>query len=508
MDWCALENRGGGLTSCFNLVKDHLFPICERTKHLFQSCEIQSIEQCNRIDLLYPARHEHHGQSGAFSTTAPVPARAGAASRPTASGTACSTASAPSRRCSASRCSSWSATRWCTAPAPAISRFGLGFVFHTTWAAELRSIRRRLLSLRHRRQLRDGNAAGGPDRDRDRALPESAGASGGARDHLAAGRDAGGDPQRHPRLLGRPDPGALRARTPRALPSQHAWASSRSSAPPRRPALSLFTAGLILTIMVIPIIASISRDLFRTVPLEIQDGASALGATRWEVVRGVVLPSTASGVVAAVAAGPRASPGRGDRGDPGGSAAGPKSTHRCSKPATRWQRESQSQFLGASPGIYQSSLFYLGLILLVIGLLSNLCARLIGRRFDYQRKAALMSGGGVPDPTAPLTPSGNLRRRQLVSRLAMSGATLAALAAVAVLVIVVYSVLGARGQRAQLRIPGQGRAHRDRAGNRRHRPDRRARDRDRDAAGDPRGALPDRVRRRVARLARSGSPWT
>ena len=51
--------------------------------------------------------------------------------------------------------------------------------------------------------------------------------------------------------------------------------------------------------MVVPIIASISRDLFLAVPRDVQDGASALGATRWEVVRGVVLPSTASGVVAA-----------------------------------------------------------------------------------------------------------------------------------------------------------------------------------------------------------------
>ena len=63
--------------------------------------------------------------------------------------------------------------------------------------------------------------------------------------------------------------------------------------------LSVFTASLILTIMVVPIIASISRDLFLSVPSELQDGASALGATRWEVVRGVVLPTTASGVVAA-----------------------------------------------------------------------------------------------------------------------------------------------------------------------------------------------------------------
>ena len=46
--------------------------------------------------------------------------------------------------------------------------------------------------------------------------------------------------------------------------------------------------------MVVPIIASLSRDLFLAVPREQQDGAAALGATQWEVVRGIVLPSTAS----------------------------------------------------------------------------------------------------------------------------------------------------------------------------------------------------------------------
>ena len=45
------------------------------------------------------------------------------------------------------------------------------------------------------------------------------------------------------------------------------------------------------------------------------------------------------------------------------------------------------------------------------------------------------------DPTAPLTPTGNLRRRQIVSRVAEYGATAAAVAAVAVLVIVVYAVV-------------------------------------------------------------------
>jgi phosphate transport system permease protein len=51
-----------------------------------------------------------------------------------------------------------------------------------------------------------------------------------------------------------------------------------------------------------------------------------------------------------------------------------------------------------------------------------------------------MSADTVFDPTAPLTPSGNLRRRQVFSRIAESGATLAAIVAVAVLLIVVYAV--------------------------------------------------------------------
>src|SRR4029077_1172960 len=52
--------------------------------------------------------------------------------------------------------------------------------------------------------------------------------------------------------------------------------------------------------------------------------------------------------------------------------------------------------------------------------------------------------GAVPDPTAPLTPSGNLRRRQVFSKATEYAATGAAVAAVAVLAIVIYTVV-ARG---------------------------------------------------------------
>jgi phosphate transport system permease protein len=155
---------------------------------------------------------------------------------------------------------------------------------------------------------------------------------------------------------------------------------------PETTGASVFTASLILTIMIVPIIASISRDLFLAVPRDVQDGASALGATRWEVVRGVVLPSTASGVVAASLLG---------LGRALGEAiavtqvigAGSAINVSLFKTGDTLASRIASQFPGAITEMHKASLFYLGVILLVIGLISNLAAQLIGRRFDYRRMA-------------------------------------------------------------------------------------------------------------------------
>jgi phosphate transport system permease protein len=145
---------------------------------------------------------------------------------------------------------------------------------------------------------------------------------------------------------------------------------------------SIFTASLILTIMVVPIIASISRDLFQAVPREIQEGAEALGATRWEVVRGVVLPSTASGIAAASLLG---------LGRALGEAiavaqvigAGSEIQASLFKTGDTLAARIANQFPGALTEMHKASLFYLGAILLVIGLASNLVAQWIGRRFSY-----------------------------------------------------------------------------------------------------------------------------
>jgi phosphate transport system permease protein len=151
---------------------------------------------------------------------------------------------------------------------------------------------------------------------------------------------------------------------------------------------SVFTAGLILTIMVVPIVASISRDLFLTVPNELKDGAAALGATRWETVRGVVLPSTASGVAAACFLG---------LGRALGEAiavtqviGGGNVIHRSLfETGDTLAGRVALQFPGATTKMQTSALFYLAAILLVIGLVTNLFAQWIGRRFDVHQAVAL-----------------------------------------------------------------------------------------------------------------------
>jgi phosphate transport system permease protein len=64
--------------------------------------------------------------------------------------------------------------------------------------------------------------------------------------------------------------------------------------------IGMFTAGLILAIMVIPFIAAVMRDVFEVVPTVLKESAYGLGATTWEVVWHVVLPYTKSGVVGGI----------------------------------------------------------------------------------------------------------------------------------------------------------------------------------------------------------------
>lgn len=64
--------------------------------------------------------------------------------------------------------------------------------------------------------------------------------------------------------------------------------------------VGLLCASLVLAIMVLPTIASVTRDVLRAVPPELREGALALGATPWDVVRFVVVPHARRGVAGAI----------------------------------------------------------------------------------------------------------------------------------------------------------------------------------------------------------------
>ncbi|MGN6869592.1 MAG: phosphate ABC transporter permease subunit PstC [Solirubrobacteraceae bacterium] len=148
--------------------------------------------------------------------------------------------------------------------------------------------------------------------------------------------------------------------------------------------ISMLTAGIVLTVMILPIISALSRDLFLTVPQELKDGAAALGATEWEIIRGIVLPSTASGVGAAVILGLGRALGEaiavsfviGDVNRIKGS---------FFQPAGALAERIANQFPGALNTIHTASMFYCGLILVAIGMVTSIAARAIASRFDVNR---------------------------------------------------------------------------------------------------------------------------
>lgn len=156
---------------------------------------------------------------------------------------------------------------------------------------------------------------------------------------------------------------------------------------PQTTGLSIFTAGLVLTVMVVPIVASLSRDLFLSVPRELQDGAAALGATRWEVIRGVVLPTTSSGVIAAALLGLGRALGEAVA---VAEVVGGASTIHASlyEPGSTLASRIINEIESLDNSLHLASLFYAALILLVLGVLTNLIAQLIASRLSGERMLA------------------------------------------------------------------------------------------------------------------------
>jgi phosphate transport system permease protein len=148
--------------------------------------------------------------------------------------------------------------------------------------------------------------------------------------------------------------------------------------------LGYLAAGLILAIMILPTIASVTLDVFKTVPSSLKEGALALGATRWEMIRMTVLPYARSGIVGAALLGLGRALGEtmavamviGNAPEIHASLFAPGYT----LPAVL-----ANEFSEATSSVYVGALAGLGLVLFGLTVLLNAAARLLlavtGRRF-------------------------------------------------------------------------------------------------------------------------------
>jgi phosphate transport system permease protein len=149
----------------------------------------------------------------------------------------------------------------------------------------------------------------------------------------------------------------------------------------------ILPAALVLTIMIVPITSAICRELFSRVPKDLMDGAMALGTTRWEAVRSVLLAYAAPGIAAAVLLGLGRAFGEAIAVTQVIGGFDSISTSLFAPGDTLGSRIA-SQYQGATSQLQQGSLLYLAAILMVISLVTNVSAQFVVRRFEKQRRAA------------------------------------------------------------------------------------------------------------------------
>lgn len=142
---------------------------------------------------------------------------------------------------------------------------------------------------------------------------------------------------------------------------------------------SFFTAGLILAVMITPIVTSLSREVIATVPTTDKEGAYALGATRWEMIRGAVWPHSQTGVVGATLLGLGRAMGEtiavalvmGSS---------PTISSHLFTPGYAMAGVIANQFGEATAGVFRAALIGMGVLLFLLTILVNLTARAIVER--------------------------------------------------------------------------------------------------------------------------------
>ncbi|GLW70474.1 phosphate transport system permease protein [Kitasatospora phosalacinea] len=159
---------------------------------------------------------------------------------------------------------------------------------------------------------------------------------------------------------------------------------SSTGVPPR----NLFTVGILLAIMVLPIITAVTREVFRQVPRMHEEAALALGATRWEMIRTAVLPFGRPGIISASMLGLGRALGETIAVATVLSTNSVLSLHLLDPGGGTFAQNIALKFSEAQP-LGRDALMASGLVLFVITLLVNGAARMIiARRKEYSGAAA------------------------------------------------------------------------------------------------------------------------
>jgi phosphate transport system permease protein len=149
--------------------------------------------------------------------------------------------------------------------------------------------------------------------------------------------------------------------------------------------IDALTTSIVLSVMIIPFMASVAKDSFNMVPSIIKESAYGLGATKWEVMRKVVIPYTASGIAGGLilAIGRAMGETMAVTFLAGNNPQIPKSLF---VPLTTITVALANQFTEADTDLYLSSLYYLAIILFVISFLVLIAAKLMVLRLEKRWK--------------------------------------------------------------------------------------------------------------------------
>lgn len=149
----------------------------------------------------------------------------------------------------------------------------------------------------------------------------------------------------------------------------------------------ILTAGVILSIMILPTIMSVAREVIATVPGTQREGMLALGATRWEMIKGAVLPYARAGIVGAAMLGLGRALGETMAVTLTIGNSSPKIGWSLLTPGYTMASAIANQFNEADKPIYFSAVVTIALALLVVSGVVNLIARLIVSRFGGDTRA-------------------------------------------------------------------------------------------------------------------------